>query len=387
MEKKVILKAGKEKPLLSRHHWIFSGALANPILCEPGQILPVYSSHDELLGHAYFNPKCSLVGRMVSFGKEDPFESLESTFVEAIQLRKSLFNEKITNGYRLINGEGDALPGLVIDKYADSLVIQIGSYGMERLKPFFMGLIQKHLPECTTVYEKSTLLSRKHEGLKDQEGYLLGTQKETIILENGIRFLIQFDESQKTGFFLDHRQMRELMGKYSSGRRVLNCFSYSGGFSLYAALNGALSITSLDLSKAALEQAAKNFALNGLPPHPMIQQDIFDFLKIPQLDYDLVVLDPPAFAKKKEDLPKAMNAYRELNRLAMQKMPSKSLLLTCSCSYHLDETLFQKILFQAASMAKRKVKILSRHLLAPDHPINLYHPESEYLKSFFLSLS
>jgi 23S rRNA (cytosine1962-C5)-methyltransferase len=379
--KKVILKPGKEKPILSRHHWIFSGALQYPLTCEVGELLPVYSASQHLLGWAYFNPKCSLAGRMVSFGEGDPLLSIEKHLKEALQLRHQLFNKSNTNGYRLVNGEGDLLPGLIVDRYNDSLVLQIGTYGMEKLISFIVDQLNQLLPECTTIYEKSSLPSRKLEGLPDYEGHLKGNQKQTVMLENGLRFLIDFEEGQKTGFFLDQREMRAFIAEYASNKRVLNCFAYSGGFSLYAARKGAI-VDSLDISGKALAWAKENFRLNGLEGN-FIEEDAFDFLKRSALEYDMIILDPPAFAKKKEDVKNAMSGYRELNRLVLSKMPP-GYLLTCSCSYHIDEELFQKLIFQAALMAKREVKILSRHRMAPDHPVNLYHPESDYLKSLFL---
>lgn len=376
--KRAILKAGKERALLSHHHWIFSGALQNLPDCQPGEILEVFSNKGQKIGSAYFNRGSSLVGRMIAFGDEEPMAAIERAFINALSLRKSLFNDQ-TNAYRLINAEGDLLPGLILDRYHDALVLQIGTQGMHRIKSFIISLIEKYLPEIQTIYEKS----KGQEGLKDFNGYHKGQAEEVEAIENGIKFLINFAESQKTGLFLDQREMRVLIGKMAKGKKVLNCFGYTGGFSLYAAQGEALSADTLDISEKALTYAKKNFTLNQLTPGQFLAEDIFDFLKKP-LPYDLVILDPPAFAKKKEDIAAASKAYLSLNRQALEKMPAQSLLLTCSCSYHIDEPLFQKTLFQAALQAKREIKILSTHIQAQDHPINLYHPETKYLKSLLL---
>lgn len=379
--KKVILKSGKEKAIRNRHHWIFSGAIQNWPDCEAGEILEVFSNEGVKLGSAYFNKSCSLAGRMISFGHEPPYDALERSFITALQLRKELFDES-TNAYRIINGEGDHLPGLVLDRYNDHLVMQIGTWGMFKLKPFIINLIRKHLPYIKTLHEKT----KGQEGLKDFNGLHFGQDEEVEVLENGIKFHVNFSQSQKTGLFLDQREMRVLMGKLSKGKKVLNCFGYTGGFSLYAARGGAQEVTTLDISQKALEAARKNFILNDLTLQNFICQDAFDYLKN-GLAYDVVIVDPPAFAKKKEDIPSASKAYLSLNRQVLEKIPSSGLILTCSCSYHIDQTLFQKLIFQAALLAKREIKILSTHILAKDHPINIYHPESQYLKSLLLSIA
>jgi len=382
----VILHKNKDKALRNRHHWIFSGAIKRfPPDFENGGILPVRSFDGEHLGYAYFNQKCSIAGRMLSFDETPPLEAVKKSIEDAIVLRAQLFDEK-TNAFRLINGEGDNLPGLVVDRYADVLVVQIATLGMEKLKPFLVEfLTDKFSPRC--IYEKSNLPSRREEGLADFEGLIAGKMKNTVeIVEDGIRFLIELAGSQKTGFFLDQREMRKLVRSHSAGKRLLDCFSYTGGFSVYALAGGAVHVDLVDTSEKALALARKNLKLNGFESasSQFYAADVFDFLRQKELSYDFIILDPPAFAKKKSDVKQACRGYKDINRLVFQKIPARSLVLTFSCSYFVDEALLQKVVFQAAKDAKRNVRIIQRHHLAYDHPISVFHPESSYLKGFLL---
>lgn len=372
---KVILKPGREKALYNRHPWIFSGAIdTRPNPCS-GEIMPVYSSKGDLLGHAFLNSKSQLIGRVVSFGNEDPYDAIKRHLEEALRARQ--FNDQ-TSAYRLVNGEGDFLPGLIIDQYDDLAVMQIGCLGMEKLKPFIL----QHLP-FDHVYEKSDLPSRREEGLLPFEGWLKGKKDNLVIKENGLKFKVSL-EGQKTGFFLDQREMRELIRRLAKEKRVLNTFAYSGGFSIAALAGGAKEVVSVDISEPAVKLIGENIRLNGFPEQKNIVADVFEYLRKESLDYDIVILDPPAFAKKAKDVVQACRGYKDINRLAMSKMPKGSLLLTCSCSHHVDEKLFQQVVFQASIEAQREVQILSRHHLAMDHPINVACPEGEYLKSFLL---
>ncbi len=380
----VILKPGKEKAIKNRHHWIFSGAIQMLPEFTDGDILPVSSASDELLGYAYFNRKSQITGRMLSFGTEAPLDAVNRSLHTASRLRQILFHGNETTCYRLINGEGDGIPGLVVDVYNDILVLQISTLGMHRLRDFIVevltGLIK---PAC--IYEKSNLPSRRLEGLPNAEGPLSGElPTEVLVRESGLSFFIDIAGGQKTGFFLDQRENRRLVQSFSRGRKVLNCFSYTGGFSVYAAAGGAASVTSMDTSESALKLAKKNCAYNfSSGTFEFHASDVFRYLREQELNYDLVILDPPAFAKKRNDVVKACRGYKDINRLAIAKMPPESYLLTCSCSYYIDESLFQQVLFEAAREANRNVRILQKHHQAVDHPVNIYHPEGEYLKSFF----
>jgi 23S rRNA (cytosine1962-C5)-methyltransferase len=381
----VILKEGRDKAIRHRHHWIFSGAVSRLPEFEPGEILPVQSAGGELLGHAYFNPRSAIAGRMISFGATPPLQTIESRIDGALALRSRLVADG-TNAYRLIHGEGDGLPGLVVDRYADILVIQIATLGMEKLKPKIIAwLVDKVSPKA--IYEQSRLPTRREEGLSDFEGWIVGEPVEAVeIRENGLKFLVEIAGSQKTGFFLDLRAMRELVGSLAKGRRLLNCFSYTGAFSVAALAAGAPSVDSVDSSQQAMDLARRNFALNGLPlkGNSFCVEDVFEFLRHLEKSYDMIVLDPPAFAKRKSDVVRACRGYKDINRLALQKISPAGLLLTFSCSHFVDAGLFQQVVWQAAREASRRVRILQRHRLAYDHPINIYHPESEYLKSLLL---
>ncbi|HRD54795.1 MAG TPA: class I SAM-dependent rRNA methyltransferase [Parachlamydiaceae bacterium] len=389
----VTLKAGKEKAIQNHHHWIFSGAIAHLPEFSDGDILTVKDKKGNALGSAYFNKRAKIIGRMVSFENEAPLETIQQNIQKAILWRKTLFDKSKTTAFRLINAEGDSLPGLIADLYRNVLTIQISTLGMEKLKPFILNCLKEELKKngytLSSIYEKSNLPARKEEGLQNYEALLEGEAlKEVEILENGNKFLVSIPDGQKTGFFLDHREMRQKIAELSVGKRILNCFSYSGGFSIYAVKAGASQTDSVDISEKAVEMAKKNAALNNLDVNKMnfLTADVFEFLRHSDLNYDLVILDPPAFAKKQKDIIPACRGYKDINRIAMQKMPKGSILLTCSCSYHVDEKLFQQVLFQAAREACRSVKIIGRQIQAKDHPINIFHPESDYLKSFLLYL-
>lgn len=380
----VILNPGKEKAILNRHMWIFSGAVAKLPTFTNGDILPVYSAKGQFLAQGYFNRKSSIVGRILSYDEAPVKDVIRTRLQDALSLRQKIFDPTKTNCYRLVNGEGDNLPGLIVDRYRDVLVLQIGTLGMDRLRQQIVDqLVQLCKP--SSIYEKSTLPTRKEEGLKDVEQWLYGAEQDEIdVLENGLKFHVALTKGQKTGFFLDHRRMRKAMQCWTKNKKVLNCFSYSGGFSVYAAAGGASEVTSVDISEAAIELAKRNMALNDFNNSKFYVADVFEFLRQEPWEADFVILDPPAFAKKQKDVIAACRGYKDLNRIVMQKLQPNSFLLTCSCSHHVDSELFQKVVFQASVEAGKNVRIIGRHQLAPDHPINICHPESDYLKSLLL---
>lgn len=326
----------------------------------------------------------SILGHMLSFGQESIEEALLKRIREAAILRRRWFDPARTNAIRLINAEGDGIPGLIVDMYADVLVMQVANPGIERLKSQIVSyLIEEFKPR--SIYEKSTSFMRRKEGLEEVRGLVYGEDHPQVeVLENGLAFSVDVVNGQKTGLFLDQREMRSLVKDLSSQKRVLNCFSYTGGFSISALAGGATHVDSVESSAKCGPQIEKNLHLNGLKNHQFICEDVFDFLKKSTWNYDLIILDPPAFVKKRDDIAKAFRAYKDLNRFCLEKMPPKSLLLTCSCSYHVDESLFQNILFRAAHESNRSVRILEKHRQAHDHPISIFHPESSYLKSFLL---
>lgn len=386
IQKSVILKAGKEKAIRQRHHWIFSGAVHSFPSFENGEILSVYSFDHQFLGYAYFNRRSGIVGRMLSFDETPALEALEKNLKKALDLRKHFFNPEFTNSYRLVNGEGDGIPGLILDCYGDVVVLQSSTLGIDKLKSWIVHWIREHLNPIT-IYEKSQLPSRREEGIENQHGFLFGKEQDAFsFMENGLLFTSSLEKSQKTGFFLDHREMRQMVRDLSKGKKILNAFSYTGGFTISALAGGAARVDSVDISEEAIQKVKEHTALNGFSvvENRCFTEDVFNFLREKELSYDLIILDPPAFAKKQKDIIPACRGYKDINRLAIQKMPSQSLLLTCSCSYYVDEGLFQKVIFQSALEAKREVRIIGKHRLGIDHPVNVYHPESHYLKSLLL---
>ena len=381
----VILNKGKDKAIRNHHHWIFSGAVKTLPDFDNGSLLPVRSSEGEFLGTAYFNRRCSIIGRMVSFDETPPLRAIEQNIDRALGLRRS-FLQADTNSFRLINGEGDSVPGLVVDQFHDVLVLQVSTLGMERLKPMVVEWLLKRLSP-RSVYEKSNLPSRREEGLLEWEGFLAGEPVERVeILENGLRFIVDLIHSQKTGFYLDQRENRRLVSSLADGRRVLNCFAYTGAFSVFALHGGAVSADSVETSGTALELAKENCRLNGFhgEGNHFYATDVFDFLRQHDLPYDLVILDPPAFAKKQGEVVRACRGYKDMHRIVFQKIPPGSLVLTFSCSFFVGEALFRQVVFQAAREAGRNVRILQSHHQAYDHPVNVYHPESDYLKGYLL---
>lgn len=384
--KAVVLKPGRDKAIRHRHHWIFSGAVQDMPDFEDGAVLPVRGADGELLGHGYFNRKSSITGRMVSFGEEPPEAAIRRSLDRALALRDRYFDPAVTNARRLINAEGDGLPGLVADLYDDVLVLQVATLGMERLKP----LVVDHLAAALrprTVYERSDLPARREEGLGDVEALLAGEAVERVrILEAGIPYWVVLTSGQKTGFYLDQRESRRLVRECAAGRRVLNTFAYTGSFSVCALLGGAVRADSVDSSAPAMALARENFELNGLPADAglFFTADVFEFLREPALDHDFIILDPPAFAKKRTDVVAGCRGYKDINRLALQRVRAPGLVLTFSCSHFVDEGLFQQVVFQAAHEAGRRVRILQKHRQAFDHPVNIYQPETAYLKGFLL---
>ncbi|OYT71668.1 MAG: 50S rRNA methyltransferase [Chloracidobacterium sp. CP2_5A] len=386
----VRLRPGREKSVFHRHPWIFSGAVAAwPDGLEDGELAAVAAADGRHLGYAYVNRRCSIAARLVAFGETDPRAAIRESLARAVALRRALFDPRRTNAVRLVNGEGDALPGLVADQYADTLALQISTLGMERLKPLVLETLVE-LTQPRAIYEKSDVAARYEEGLTDFVGLLYGRDfGPLVIIENGLRFHADIKRGQKTGLFLDQRDMRALVEELSAGRRVLNGFAYTGGFSVYAKRGGAARVVSADSSGGALQLARGNCALNGFPvaEEDFIEADMFAYLRaIEAAAFDFIILDPPAFARKREDALRAGRAYKDLNRLALAKIAPGGLILTCSCSHFVDEKLFGQVVFQAAAEAGRNVRILHRHRQALDHPVSVFHPEGGYLKSLLLSV-
>lgn len=382
---RVYLKPGRARSLRNRHPWVFSGALASTGGAESGALVQVCEEDGTVVGSGYFNAQTSIAVRMLTFDQRDPMQALEESLRRAISLRARLARPD-TNSYRLINSESDEIPGLIVDQYNDVLVLQISTLGIERQRATICAELLRALSPRAVV-DRSLLPAREEEGLPISEGLVHGELvNEVEILERGMKFIVSLTTGQKTGFFLDQREMRALVEEHASGRDLLNCFSFSGAFSMMALRGGAAHVTSVDSSESALTLADRNLALNGFAPerHASKRHDVFEYLRAPERNFDFIILDPPAFAKKKPHLSQALKGYQEINRLALKRLPPGGLLLTCSCSYYVTREAFEEMIFHAAREAGKNVKILQRHRLAADHPISVYHPESDYLKSLLL---
>ncbi len=379
-----VLQRGKERPVKNRHPWIFSGAIDQiEEGFEAGDLVRVFSEHDEFLGIGYLNPASQIVVRMLAFEDVTIDESFfDEKILRALELRKR-FMPRDTNAYRLIHSEGDFLSGLTVDVYGDFLVAEFNTAGIDAWKPVIVKILQKHFPSYS-IFERSDSDLRKWEGLKRSVGVLAGSEPpEAIeIQENGLLFGVDIKGGQKTGFFLDQRESREVVRGLSAGKRVLNCFAYTGGFSVYAAKGGAKEVVSVESSEPAVEMGRKNFERNGLSAEQSVwaQTDVFDYLRTTKKEFDMIILDPPAFCKNKNQVQDAARGYKDINMQAFKQLPKGGLLFTFSCSSYITPDLFQKIIFGAASDTKRDVRILKKTSHAFDHPINIYHPEGEYLK-------
>ena len=415
--KKITLRRGKEESLARRHPWIFSGAVdsaAEEIF--EGDIVDVYSQGGDFLarGHSQVG---SIAVRVLTFADE----AIDQTWwneriLSAYKLRQALGlvgnsapgadskpgpgsragsdsgiagTAAPTTAYRLVHGEGDLLPGLVVDIYGSTAVIQCHSVGMYFSRDFVAAAIgNAYGGKITAVFDKSSQTLPFKADIGAVDGYVVGScHDQEQILENGYRFIVNWEKGQKTGFFIDQRENRELVRRYAHGRKVLNTFAYTGGFSVYALSGGAVAVDSVDSSARAIELAARNVGLNfgDKAPHRAIAEDAFDFLgKADAGQYDMIILDPPAFAKHHKVLGNAMQGYRRLNARAMQKIAPGGILFTFSCSQAVSREMFRTMIFSAAAIAGRKVRILHQLTQPADHPINIYHPEGEYLKGLVL---
>jgi len=388
--RKITLKPLKERSVLNFHPWIFSGAIkTNVNEFTEGEIIEVYDSNNHYLATGHFHHGTIMV-RVISFEKRIiNNEFWKEKIGRALALRKSLFtiHEFHTNTYRLIHGEGDLLPGLVIDIYGSTAVIQAHSEGMQlSLDDIAVSLSEISDLKIKTIYNKSAESILKQDGIVKANSFLMGNEQDTIVQENGNSFYVNWKEGQKTGFFLDQRENRKLLGEYSKDKIVLNTFCYSGGFSIYALKAGAKKVDSIDSSAKAMEWTEKNVSLNfpGSTQHTSYTDDVFEFLKRSNEVYDIIVLDPPAFAKHLSAVDRAVIGYRNLNEAAIRKIKPGGIIFTFSCSQAIDKQLFRKTIFTAAVKTGRSIRILHQLTQGPDHPVNLYHPEGEYLKGLVL---
>ena len=392
---KIILKRGREESLMRFHPWVFSGAIAdvqgNP---SEGDLVAVHAADGGLLAYGHYQIG-SIAVRVLSFDdsalRPDFWEVMLSRALQ-VRIDCGLHGSAMTNCYRLVHGEGDNLPGLIIDYYDGVCVMQAHSVGMFRAKKQISDALQKVYGESLkAVYDKSSGTAPYKAGLELIDGYMYRHPEfrddEQVVVENGQKFLVNWTEGQKTGFFLDQRDNRALVGSLSRGRNVLNLFCYTGGFSIYALANGALHVDSVDSSRKAMMMVDRNVELNGFDPslHTRLCCDAIDYLRdVPEGKYDLMIVDPPAFAKHRGALKNALRAYQRLNAAAISKVAPGGFVFTYSCSQVVDKEAFALAVFSAAAQCGRSVRILDRLNQPCDHSVNIYHPEGEYLKGLLL---
>lgn len=386
---KIILQKGKEISLYRRHHWVFSGAIAkaDPNL-ETGDLVTVFSSKNEFLGIGYF-AQGSIMVRIISFTEQEINQEFWTSRIQsAYDLRRNLglTDQEETNVYRLVHGEGDLVPGLVIDFYNGTTVIQAHQIGIHRhIEQIAEALRQVYGKGLKGIYDKSAeTLPKNYEGSTND--WIWGKAETDLVKEYGASYRIDWEKGQKTGFFIDQRENRKLVSQYSKGKKVLNTFCYSGGFSVLALQEGAKEVHSVDISAKAIELTEENVALNSgfEGKHESIVADVVKYIREIGEDFDLIVLDPPAFAKNLKARHNAVQAYKRLNAEALKKIKSGGILFTFSCSQVVDKQLFAHTIASAAMETKRTIKILHQLSQPADHPVNIYHPETEYLKGLVL---
>ncbi|GAB5557772.1 MAG: class I SAM-dependent rRNA methyltransferase [Schleiferiaceae bacterium] len=382
---RITLAKGKDKAFNRKHPWIFSGALqSNTDDIAQGAWVEVENARKEPLGMAHFH-KGSIALRVFDFeGFSTPAKIYSKALQKAWDYRMAMGypNEK-TNAFRWVFGESDGLPGLIADYYNGYVILQAHTVGVYRDLATIAKLMAEIAPDhIKGIYNKTEEdIDKGEDNLPEVPRWLHGKTQKIEISENGVRIVIDFAEGQKTGFFLDQRDAREWVGQHSKGKKVLNAFSYTGGFSLLALANGADKVVSLDVSQRAIDVANQNAQLNQVEGrHQGVTQDIFDYLRTMPNDFDLVVLDPPAFAKRRNAVHNAVQAYKRLNAAVLKKVPSGTLICTFSCSQNVSRQLFEDTLRAAAIESKRTVRIVHRFDQPTDHPVSIYFPEGEYLK-------
>lgn len=382
----ITLKPGKEASVRRFHPWIFSGAIATvSAMPEPGETVVVCDSNKKILGQGHFH-EGSISVRMITFDDTKiDLNFWEQRLNRALQLRKTIgLPNDTTDMYRLVHGEGDGLPGLIIDVYGDAVVIQPHSRGMEKAVPLVVEALEKVMEgRAAVIYCKP---ADKHSS--ETPKFYKGNAESGLAKEHGLSYTIDWVKGQKTGFFIDQRENRALLGQVSKGKKVLNTFCYSGGFSLTALKGGASHVDSLDSSQQALELTESNVQRNfpGTSNHAVIKADAVEYLKKVEEEYDIIVLDPPAFAKHLSAKHKAVQGYRKINAAALKQIKKGGLLFTFSCSQAVDKETFKGAVVAAAIEAQREVRILHQLHQPADHPISLFHPEGEYLKGLVLEV-
>ena len=386
---KIILKKGKEISLFRKHHWVFSGAIAQMDAdLEAGQLVSVFSQKGDFLGTGHF-AHGSIMVRIITFDQEEIDQSFWNKRIQnAFEVRKALnlTDNTETNVYRLIHVEGDLLPGLIVDFYNGTAVIQAHHVGMHTHVQEIATAIQSvYGKNLSGVFDKSSETLPKNLGIESNE-WILGSPQTDLVQEYGATYKIDWEKGQKTGFFIDQRENRKLLASFSKGKKVLNTFCYSGGFSVLALLEGAKEVHSVDISPKAIDLTEENISLNSeiTGKHESKVADVVKYIREIGDDYDVIVLDPPAFAKNLKARHNAVQAYKRLNVEALKKIKPGGVLFTFSCSQVVDKALFRNTITAAALESGRRVKILHQLSQPADHPVNIYHPETEYLKGLVL---
>jgi 23S rRNA (cytosine1962-C5)-methyltransferase len=387
---KIVLKPGKDQSMKRFHPWVFSGAIKNiPGKVKEGDVVTVYSDQNEFLGLGHYQIG-SIAVRIFSFKNVVPDESFwKEKLQKAYNLRIALglTNNSETNVYRLVHAEGDELPGLMIDIYNGTAVMQMHTVGMYQIRMQLANLLNEIMgEELKAVYDKSSKSIPFKSGVNPVDSYLIGKSEPTTVSEFGTFFKVDWEEGQKTGFFIDQRENRNLLQQYAKGRDVLNMFCYTGGFSFFAMKGGANLVHSVDSSAKAIDLTRENVELNfpGDPRHEAFMSDAFEYLRDIKNKYDLIVLDPPAFAKHREAVGQALQAYKRINAKAFEQIRPGGIIFTFSCSQVVGRDKFREAVFSAAAISGRSVRILHQLTQPADHPISIYHPEGEYLKGLVL---
>jgi len=386
---KIVLKSGKEQSLRRFHPWVFSGAIkkiyGNPA---EGDLVDIFDNKDTFLAVGHYQPS-SIAVRILSFKQETPDINFFREKIKcAIEYRRAvgIIDNPLINVFRLIHGEGDGLPGLIVDFYNGVAVMQMHSIGFYRIRKEIAHILSELLDNrIIAVYDKSEGTIPHMSGVTAVNEFLFGSSEPVIVTENGYKFKIDWTTGQKTGFFIDQRENRKLLEKYSEGRSVLNMFGYTGGFSVYAMKNAEI-VHTVDSSFPAIELANENIKLNygDDKRHESFQVDAFDYMNHIKDQYDLIILDPPAFAKHNNVLANALQGYKRLNIKAIEQVKPGGIIFTFSCSQVVTKENFRKSVFAAAANTGRSVRILHQMTQPPDHPVNIYHPESEYLKGLVI---
>lgn len=384
MIEKLKIKRYSEKRISTGHLWIFSNELESIPKLEPGTIVEVIDSRNNSFGFGFYNPNSLISVRLLQTQKAIDHSFFLDRIKKALEFRRTLFSD--SQMYRLVFGESDYLPGLVIDKYGDYLSMQVLSAGMERNKELIIQALTELLPQTKGIIEKNNSKLREIEGLSVGEEIVFGDIPDEIkVSENDIRLSVSIKSGQKTGYFLDQRENRLFLRRISKDKKVLDCYSNQGGFALNAAFGGASESVCVDVSSSALKSAKENASLNGFSNMSFIEADVPDFLASEISNnnkYDIIVLDPPAFAKNKKSVPTAKAGYTKINKLALQLINTGDYLVTSSCSQHIREELFLETIQKAGKSSGKELVMIYRGMQSPDHPILLSMPETQYLKFF-----